>query len=252
MNTPEELIERFAEAEKPVRISPGKAGKFSILAAVVGIIINLAGDALFQERTSGATMAGLVSGVAIAVGIVAAMWGLARAWRCPGKDAMILAGTGLAMNGILLLIGFITLPIPANINFGPKSISAKEINVNPISSKGGPKIVTKDWTASVVIELNGTDFDDIVNKSNVPVLVDFYAPWCGACRMMSPTIEDLAKEYEGKVKVCKLNVDKAPEISARFNIRYIPRIILFKYGRVKNDWGAVSQAEISGAIDKLL
>ena len=89
MSTPDELIEKFTEAAKPTKITPDKAGKFSIIAAVVGIVINLAGDILFKGGATATIMAGIVAGVAIAVGIAAAMWGLARAWKCSSKDAII-------------------------------------------------------------------------------------------------------------------------------------------------------------------
>jgi thioredoxin 1 len=252
MSTPDEFIQELAKADKPAKISPDKAGKFSISAAVVGIIINFAGGTLFKEGTAEAIMAGIVAGVAIAVGVAAAMWGLARAWRCPGKDAMILAGTGFVVNGILILIGFVTLPIPGKVDVGPKNVSAKEISVSPVSAKGG-RLIVQDWTAGNTIEVTDKNFDDVVNNSNMPVLVDFWAPWCGPCRAMGPVIKQIAVKYQGKVKVCKLNVDIGTETASSFQIRGIPTIILFKKGRVVRTWtGVTDEREISSVIEKLL
>ena len=71
-------------------------------------------------------------------------------------------------------------------------------------------------------------------KSEIPVLVDFWATWCGPCRMLAPTIEKIAEEQEGVVKVCKLDVDEEPEIAARFGIASIPTLMVFKNGVVVN------------------
>lgn len=252
MSTPDELIEKLTEAEKPTKISPGKAGKFSIIAAVVGIVINLAGDALFKEGATATIMAGIATGAAIAVGIAAAMWGLARAWKCPGKDAMILAGTGLVMNGILIVTGFVTLPIPGKVDFGPKSVSAKYMNAKPTSAKGG-RLIVQDWTAGNAVEVTDKNFDNVVNNANMPVLVDFWAPWCGPCRAMGPVIEQIAVKYEGKAKVCKLNVDIGKETASSFKIKSIPTIILFKKGEVQEKWtGVTDEQDICSAIEKQL
>ena len=81
-------------------------------------------------------------------------------------------------------------------------------------------------------ELNETNFVDEVLNSKVPVLVDFWAEWCGPCRMLAPTIDELAKEYDQqKIKICKLNVDENPKIAAKYGIMAIPTIIIFKDGK---------------------
>nr|4BA7_A Chain A, LBCA THIOREDOXIN [synthetic construct]4BA7_B Chain B, LBCA THIOREDOXIN [synthetic construct] len=83
-----------------------------------------------------------------------------------------------------------------------------------------------------VIEINDENFEEEVLKSDKPVLVDFWAPWCGPCRMIAPIIEELAEEYEGKVKFAKVNVDENPETAAKYGIMSIPTLLLFKNGEV--------------------
>ncbi len=86
--------------------------------------------------------------------------------------------------------------------------------------------------AGGVNELTDAQFDELVVKSDLPVLVDFWAPWCGPCRTMTPILEELAGEWEGKVKVCKLNVDEQQATARNFEVQAIPTMILFKGGEV--------------------
>ena len=81
------------------------------------------------------------------------------------------------------------------------------------------------------IEVNDKSFDETVIKASVPVLVDFWAPWCAPCHMVAPVVEELANEYEGKANFVKVNVDGAPMIAARYGIQSIPTLILFKDGK---------------------
>ena len=81
------------------------------------------------------------------------------------------------------------------------------------------------------INLTKQTYDGEVVNSDIPVLVDFWAPWCGPCRMLAPVIEELAQEYEGKVKVCKVNVDEEGELASMNAIVSIPTVILFKDGK---------------------
>ena len=89
------------------------------------------------------------------------------------------------------------------------------------------------------------DFDKDVLNSDLPVLVDFWAEWCGPCRMMSPTVDAVAKDYEGKLKVGKLNVDDNGDTAMRYNVRGIPTLLLFKGGRiVEQRVGAIGKADL--------
>ena len=93
------------------------------------------------------------------------------------------------------------------------------------------------------------NFENEVMKSNIPVLIDFWAPWCGPCRMMGPIIEQLAEEYEGKAKVGKVNVDEEGELSQAFGVMSIPTIVLIKDGKVvKQAVGARPKTEVEAML----
>ena len=82
------------------------------------------------------------------------------------------------------------------------------------------------------VNVNTANFKKEVIDSEIPALVDFWAPWCGPCQMIAPHIEELAKAYSGKLKVCKLNIDQAPEVATQYTIMSIPAVMLFKAGNV--------------------
>lgn len=103
------------------------------------------------------------------------------------------------------------------------------------------------------INLTDAAFDAMVTKSKLPVVVDFWAPWCGPCRLVSPIIEDLANEYGGKVTILKLNVDENPQTSEKFNVMSIPTVMFFKDGKpLSSVVGARSKEEYKRNIDQLL
>ena len=82
------------------------------------------------------------------------------------------------------------------------------------------------------INLTTDQFEQEVLKADVPVLLDFWAPWCGPCRMLAPTVEEIAEEYDGKAKVCKVNVDEEEELAIRFGIASIPTLLVIKNGQL--------------------
>ncbi len=97
----------------------------------------------------------------------------------------------------------------------------------------------------MAIQITDSSFEEEVLKCSLPVLVDFWAPWCGPCRAMGPVIDELATEYTGQVKVAKMNVDENPASPGKYGIRAIPTLILFKNGEVVEQvTGAVSKSSI--------
>jgi len=106
---------------------------------------------------------------------------------------------------------------------------------------------------SGVIQVTDKNFASEVLNSVLPVLVEFWATWCGPCRSISPIIEDLAKEFDGRVKVSKLNVDESPSTTSQYGVRGIPTLILFKGGKIVDQIvGAVPKARLKSLIEKAL
>jgi thioredoxin len=103
------------------------------------------------------------------------------------------------------------------------------------------------------VEVTDTNFEVEVLKSSVPVLVDFWAEWCGPCKAMAPTIEVVARDYQGRARVAKLNVDENISTASRYNIKGIPTLLLFKNGMVKEQIvGSTNKESIARIIDKHL
>ncbi|TET09242.1 MAG: thioredoxin [Candidatus Atribacteria bacterium] len=106
---------------------------------------------------------------------------------------------------------------------------------------------------SLEVEVNGNNFKQEVLESSIPVLVDFWASWCMPCRMLAPTIEKLAEENQGKLKVCKLNTDENQNIAAQYGIQGIPTLIVFKEGKeVGRTVGVMSKEKLQEKLDPIL
>ena len=105
----------------------------------------------------------------------------------------------------------------------------------------------------MVQKLNTENFGVEVMQSDLPVLVDFYADWCGPCKMLSPTVDKMAEKYAGKIKVCKLNVDEAFPVAATYGVQSIPTLIFFKNGKdVNKSIGLCSESELESMIEAVL
>jgi len=101
--------------------------------------------------------------------------------------------------------------------------------------------------------LSDAEFQAKVLKASKPVLIDFWAPWCGPCKAMIPVIDELSKKYEGKVEMYKINVDENSEVASQFNVMSIPNFMIFKGGEVKDSFvGVKSKDDISARLDSVL
>jgi thioredoxin 1 len=104
-----------------------------------------------------------------------------------------------------------------------------------------------------VQQVSDESFDKEVLQANLPVLIDFWAPWCGPCKAIAPVVAELAKEYDGKLKVVKMNVDDNPQTPSKYGVRGIPNLILFKGGQVKDQIvGAVPKAQLVKAVSQVV
>jgi len=105
----------------------------------------------------------------------------------------------------------------------------------------------------MAVEITDANFEEVVMKSSVPVVVDFWAEWCGPCRQIGPSIEEMSKEYEGKAVIGKVNVDHNPGVSAQFGIRNIPTVLFVKNGQVADkSVGAVPKQQLADKLNAIL
>ena len=104
-----------------------------------------------------------------------------------------------------------------------------------------------------IVTLTNTNFDDAIKQEGSPILVDFWAEWCGPCRMVTPILEKLADEYVGKARIGKVNVDEHSSLAAKFGVQSIPTLLLFKYGEVTDRTiGALPKAALEQFLDRNL
>ena len=105
----------------------------------------------------------------------------------------------------------------------------------------------------MALEVNDSNFDEVVLKSEKPVMVDFWAEWCGPCRMIAPFVEEMAKDYDGKALVVKCDVDNSPNVAIKYSIRNIPTVLFFKDGQVADKQiGAVPKTSFVSKLNALI
>lgn len=107
--------------------------------------------------------------------------------------------------------------------------------------------------SDAIVHTTDSSFENDVLQSDIPALVDFWAAWCGPCKMIALLLDELSTEYAGRVKICKVDVDTSPETAAKFNVRGIPTLLVFKNGTVEaTKVGALSKAQLVEFVDSIL
>jgi thioredoxin 1 len=226
----------------PAASVPGAfAAKASIIAAITAIFVNIAEVSILEGRPGIFRAAEIIAIATVLAGTITACAGFFKGWNYRDSNVIILAAIGLLLNGGMLSTGALRTTMKGRAN---------GVTAHRESAKKG-RIITQDWTAGYVVELADSTFDNAISDSIV--LVDCWAPRCGPCRRMSPIINELADDYKGKVKVCKLNVDVSQNTAAKLRIRAIPTIILYQNGRIYKKWvGVTDKSAIMLEINKLL
>ena len=104
-----------------------------------------------------------------------------------------------------------------------------------------------------LVHVTDTSFESDVLQSEIPALIDFWAAWCGPCKMIAPLLEELSDEYAGRIKVCKIDVDSNPETAAKYNVRGIPTLLVFKNGNIEaTKVGALSKSQLVEFVDSFV
>ncbi|PIN22736.1 Thioredoxin-like protein [Handroanthus impetiginosus] len=135
----------------------------------------------------------------------------------------------------------------------PVRSSVKLRSTSKFGRRGGRIVCEAQETAVEVAPVSDSNWQSLVLESASPVLVEFWAPWCGPCRMIHPVIDKLAKQYAGKLKCYKVNTDESPSIATQYGIRSIPTVIIFKNGEKKEAViGAVPESTLTTSIEKFL
>lgn len=107
--------------------------------------------------------------------------------------------------------------------------------------------------SDLVLHIGDADFQQEVLQSSIPVLVDFWATWCGPCQALAPTLDEIADDYQGKIKVVKIDIDQNPESAAQYNVRSIPTLLIFKNGNIEDSKiGLQSKSQLAAFIDSTI
>ncbi|KAI8464368.1 MAG: thioredoxin [Monoraphidium minutum] len=123
----------------------------------------------------------------------------------------------------------------------------------PVVLRPSRLVARAEAVGTVAADVNDTNFDELVLKSKVPVLVDFWAPWCGPCRMLAPLVDELASEYAGKFTCVKMNTDESPQTASEYGVRSIPTVMVFKNGqKMDTIIGAVPKTTLVQAVEKYM
>ncbi|KAK9074186.1 hypothetical protein SSX86_006783 [Deinandra increscens subsp. villosa] len=148
---------------------------------------------------------------------------------------------------------FVNLPESRGLKIQSLSDGSGSVSLRSRSGRRGALIVCQAQEAVQVLPVNDATWQSLVLESKLPVLVEFWAPWCGPCRMIQPIIDELAKEYTGKLSCFKVNTDDSPTIASQYGIRSIPTVIIFKDGEKKDAViGAVPKSTLCTSIEKFL
>ena len=217
------------------------AAKASIIAAVTAIVVNIAQLSILGGRSGLFRTVEIIAIAIVLAGTITACAGFFKGWNRRNSNVIILAAVGLLLNGGMLSTGVLRTPIKGRAN--------RATAYTESATKG--RIITQDWTSGYAVELTDSTFNNAISDSIV--LVDCWSPRCGPCRRMLPIIDELAGDYKGQVKVCKLNVDRCRKTAGKLRIRAIPTIILYKKGRIYKKWiGVTDKSAIMLEINKLL
>lgn len=154
---------------------------------------------------------------------------------------------------LMVTVGVIVLMTGCTDQNRPQSAEQTQITENPQTTPTEETTMTETVAGGQIVAVSEADFEAEVLQAQVPVLVDFYADWCGPCRMLHPILEKIAARYAGKAKIAQVNVDANPALANRYGIRSIPALFLIKDGQVVDQaLGLQTEAQLQAMLDKTI